>query len=39
MVLDRNHSHAADMLAALESARGVESGLRSSVDTNTRPGP
>ncbi len=37
MVLDRNHSRAADMLAALEGARGLESGLRSSVDTNTRP--
>jgi len=36
MVLDRNHSHAADMLAVLEDARGLESGLRSSVDTNTR---
>jgi tetratricopeptide (TPR) repeat protein len=30
--LDRNHSRAADMLAALEAA-----GSRSSVDTNTRP--
>jgi tetratricopeptide (TPR) repeat protein len=37
MVLDRNHSGAADMLAALEGARGQESGLRSSVDTNLRP--
>jgi tetratricopeptide (TPR) repeat protein len=36
MVLDRNHSRAADMLAVLEDARGLESGLRSSVDTNTR---
>jgi hypothetical protein len=34
-VLDRNPL-AADMLAALEGARGPESGLRSSVDTNTR---
>jgi tetratricopeptide (TPR) repeat protein len=37
MVLDRNHSRAADMLAGLEGARGLESGLRSSVDTNTWP--
>jgi len=37
MVLDRNHSRAADMLASLEGARGLESGLRSSVDTNTWP--
>jgi len=37
MVLDRNHSRAADMLASLEGARGLQSGLRSSVDTNTRP--
>jgi tetratricopeptide (TPR) repeat protein len=38
MVLDRNHSRAADMLAALEGACGPESGLRSSVDnTHTRP--
>jgi hypothetical protein len=35
-VLDRNHSRAADMLAALEGARGPESGLRCFVDTNTR---
>ena len=37
MVLDRNHSHAADMLAALEGACGPESDLQSFVDTNTRP--
>ena len=37
MVLDRNHSRAADMLAALEDTRGLESGLQSCVDTNTRP--
>ena len=37
MVLDRNHSRAADMLTALEGACGPESALRSSVDTNTRP--
>jgi hypothetical protein len=37
MVLDGNHTLAADMLAALEGARGQESGLRSSVNTNTRP--
>jgi tetratricopeptide (TPR) repeat protein len=37
IVLDRNHSGAADMLAALEGVRGQESGLRSSVDTNSRP--
>src|SRR4029077_19559100 len=34
MALDRNHSLAADMLAALEGDRGQESGLRSSVNTN-----
>jgi tetratricopeptide (TPR) repeat protein len=37
MVLDRNHSGAADLLAALEGARGLGLGLRSSVDTNTGP--
>ena len=37
MVLDRNHSRAADILAALEGARGLESGLQSSVDTDTWP--
>ena len=37
MILDRNHSRAADMLASLEGARGLESGSRSSVDTNTWP--
>jgi tetratricopeptide (TPR) repeat protein len=36
MALDRNHSRAADMLAALQGARGLESGLRSAVDTDTR---
>ncbi|HXJ13036.1 MAG TPA: tetratricopeptide repeat protein, partial [Candidatus Limnocylindrales bacterium] len=36
MALDRNHSRAADMLAALENAR-AESGSQSSVDTNTWP--
>jgi tetratricopeptide (TPR) repeat protein len=37
MVLDRNHSRAADMLAALEGACGPQAGLWSSVDINTRP--
>jgi tetratricopeptide (TPR) repeat protein len=37
MALDRNHTLAADMLAALEGDRGQESALRSSVNTNTRP--
>jgi tetratricopeptide (TPR) repeat protein len=36
MVLDRNHARAADMLAAFEGG-GLESGLRSSLDTDTRP--
>jgi tetratricopeptide (TPR) repeat protein len=37
MALDRNHSRAADMRAALEGAHGLESGLRNSDNTNTRP--
>jgi hypothetical protein len=37
MALDRNHSRAADMLTALEGEHSLESGLQSSVDTNTRP--